>query len=205
MYWNGPTSTLSLGRVETSGEVVATSNVKAGDNFLANNGHGLYVSDTNGNYRCVIDFNASNLVVVGYGPHAAGIGGTVICGKEIIFQTPQNSWFRTYYKPGDSFTVHLTCGGFCTEYAKNLYFTIPIDRPMVGITSASIRSSQGLIIRQNNSYLYGSGVGKYIQPASYTAKVSGGTVWVYATFGNTTNATNNSACGCTVDVVVTFS
>lgn len=205
MYWNGPTNTLSLGRVETSGEVVAASNVKAGDNFLANNGHGLYVSDTSGNYRCIIDFNASNLVVVGYGPHAAGIGGTVICGKEIIFQTPQNSWFRTYYKPGDSFTVHLTCGGFCTEYAKNLYFTIPIDRPMVGITSASIRSSQGLIIRQNNSYLYGSGVGKYIQPASYTAKVSGGTVWVYATFGNTTNATNNSACGCTVDVVVTFS
>lgn len=203
--WNYSSYALPLSGGTISGSLTVTSNVKTNDNFLANNDHGLYVADTNGNYRSVIDLNASNLVVVGYGLHAAGIGGTIICGKEIIFQTPQNGWFRTYYKPGDSFTVHLTCGGFCTEYAKNLYFTIPIDRPMVGITNVSVRSSQGLIIRQNNKYLYGSGVGSYIQPASYTAKVSGGTVWVYATFSNTTNATNNSACGCTVDVVVTFS
>lgn len=121
------------------------------------------------------------------------------------------SWSRfltvteDFYRPGSSFTVHLTCGGFCTEYAKNVYFTIPLDMPTSGVSGVSIRSSQGLIIRQNNSYLYGSGVSKYIQPSSYSARLSHGTVWVYATFGNTTNATNNSACGCTVDVVVTFS
>ena len=205
MYWDGPVSTLYLGRVETSGEVAAISNVKTSDNFLAKNSHGLYISDTSGNYRSVIELNTDNFVAVGYGPHAAGIGATIICGKEIIFQTPQNSWFRTYYKPGDSFTVHLTCGGFCTEYATNLYFTIPIDGPMVGITSASIRSSQGLIIRQNNKYLYGSSAGKYIHPSSYNARLSHGVIWVYAAFDNSTNATNNSACGCTVDVVVTFS
>lgn len=121
------------------------------------------------------------------------------------------SWSRfltaneDFYRPGSSFTVHLTCGGFCTEYAKNLYFTIPLDMPTSGVNGVSIRSSQGLIIRQNNKYLYGSGVSKYIYPSSYNARLSHGVIWVYATFGNSTNATNNSACGCTVDVVVTFS
>ena len=121
------------------------------------------------------------------------------------------SWSRfltaneDFYRPGSSFTVHLTCGGFCTEYAKNLYFTIPLDMPTSGVNGVSIQSSQGLIIRQNNKYLYNSAAGVYVQPSSYTARLSHGTIWVYATFANTVNATNNSPCGVTVDVVVTFS
>ena len=41
------------GAISSGKEISAVSNVKTGDNFLANNGHGLWVADTSGNYRSV--------------------------------------------------------------------------------------------------------------------------------------------------------
>ena len=200
------------GRIYSGSYIDAVKHIHAqGDvmtdaNFLANNGHGMYVKDTSGQYRSVIDMNNSNMVVVGYGPKAAGIGSTVICGQNIIFQTPQHNWLRPYYVPGDSITFSWDGAGFISAGGKNVYFFIPLSMPIIGVSAVSVSSVNGLTIRQNAKYLYGATSTTAAKPSSYSASCNTAGIKIKAVMNNATNvAYNNDACGINASIKITFS
>lgn len=195
------------GAISSGKEISAASNVKTGDNFLANNGHGLWVADTSGNYRSVVDVNSSDQVVVGYGHAAAKRGQLCLMGRDIVLYSGlYDTWIRPYYVPGDAcVNMRYKGGGFITGSKANLHFCIPLSRPCVGVTSVSVVSNPGLIIRQGGNYLYGSGADTNVQPEYYEATLADNCISVMAHFANTTNVvTNNDACGVSGQFTVYF-
>ena len=103
---------------------------------------------------------------------------------------------------GISSSYILSLGGFVTNSAKNVSFTIPLDKP-TSCTSANVTIS--IVARQNGNYIIGSSSAS----VSYTINncpVSPTGVYVY--IGHSTalaNATNNDSVGIAVtDYQVTF-
>lgn len=103
---------------------------------------------------------------------------------------------------GTSSSYILSLGGFVTNSAKNVSFTIPLDKP-TSCTTADVTIS--IVARQNGNYIIGSSSAS----VSYTINncpVSPAGVYVY--IGHSTalsNATNNDSVGIAVtDYQVTF-
>lgn len=195
------------GAISSGKEISAVSNVKTGDNFLAPNGHGLYVADTSGKYRAVIHYGDNDLIIgFGVGPYSGYTGATThIEGNTIKFHTDQGSYIP-YYRPGDAQqNIRYKGGGFITGSKANVHFCIPLPKPCVGVTSVSVVSNPGLIIRQGGNYLYGSGKDANVQPEYYEATLADNCISVMAHFANTTNVvTNNDACGVSGQFTVYF-
>ena len=94
-----------------------------------------------------------------------------------------------------------------TSGMAEVLFFMPFSRPIIGASGVSVSSVNGLIIRQNNKYLYGSTATVYVKPSSYTSEIvdGGQGVNIRAKMPNTTNATNNTACAITASIKITFS
>lgn len=116
---------------------------------------------------------------------------------------------KAYYESGDSEYFWLTTAGFVTSDAKELNFTIPLAKPILGNPTISIEAVEGFKIRQWNSYLYGSSAGAYAIPASISAGIYGtntiNSIDCYASFDDNTGATNNAPVGVACGIRVTFS
>ena len=80
---------------------------------------------------------------------------------------------RPYYRADDVINMEIYVNGYVTSNKQEVIFLIPLSRPIMS-TPVSISSINGLTIRQNGKYIYGSTVSKPIKPASYTAAVIGG-------------------------------
>lgn len=115
--------------------------------------------------------------------------------------------FQPYYTKGNSASFKVWLMGYTTSGMKEVLFFMPFSRPIMGASGVSVSSVDGLIIRQNNKYLYGSTATVYVKPSSYTSEiVNGGQgVNIRAKMPNTTNATNNTACAITASIKITFS
>ena len=147
---------------------------------------------------------------IGYGNYAAKSGNTKIYGHDVYIgqsNASSTSVYRPYIRQGDSIGFHLATAGYITNGGKNLTFTIPVSRPMIGSPTATAASVKGFTVRQNNSYLFGSSASKYVKPTSYSVTWSSwtGSLLITAVFDNTTNVTNNSPCGIVWDGTITFS
>lgn len=113
--------------------------------------------------------------------------------------------YYPYYKPGDSLSIGWAGAGYITNSMKSINFTISLPKPIIGNTTVTISSVNGLTLRQENKYTHGSTATVAAKPDSYTAtKVICG-VRVTANFTNTTNAINNSAIGVYASILITFS
>lgn len=97
--------------------------------------------------------------------------------------------------------------GYTTSGMAEVLFFMPFSRPIIGASGVSVSSANGLIIRQNNKYLYGSTATVYVKPSSYTSEIvdGGQGVNIRAKMPNTTNVTNNTACAITASIKITFS
>ena len=97
--------------------------------------------------------------------------------------------------------------GYTSSGMKEVLFFMPFSRPIMGASGVSVSSVDGLIIRQNNKYLYGSTATVYVKPSSYTSEIvdGGQGVNIRAKMPNTTNVTNNTACAITASIKITFS
>lgn len=113
-----------------------------------------------------------------------------------------------YYQSGDALdygslpTKTFYTSGFVTNAGKDVYFTIPLAKPAIGISTVSADSIDGFQLRQNNSdsnksYTHGSSAGAWAEPYEYEAYLAndGNSVTIIAKFTTTTNVINNAPIG----------
>lgn len=182
--------------------------VRGGELMLPNDMN-LNGANTSGTYRQLIGYNSNNNTVIGYGGYSAGVGQTNLYGNKISFgvKTAGVS-YKPYHEKGDSLTGEWYGSGFISSSSGKVYFTIPLAKPVIGSPSVSISSVDGLQIRiAAGGYGYGSGASAYAKPSSYAGVVAldGNYVRVTATMPNTTNITNNTPCGISASIKLTFS
>lgn len=124
----------------------------------------------------------------------------------IYLSTYLGAW-RPYFCAGDSISATFGTAGYITSSSKDVSFIIPLSKPIVGKPTVTVTSVEGLMVRQNNKYLYGGSSTKYVKPRKYTvhSTLSGGCIHVFATMPNTTDVTNNSPCGIWANIKITFS
>lgn len=124
----------------------------------------------------------------------------------IYLSTYLGAW-RPYFCAGDSISATFGTAGYITSSGKDVIFIIPLSKPIIGNPTVTVTSVEGLMVRQNNKYLYGGSSTKYVKPRKYTihSTLSGGCIHVFATMPNTTDVTNNSPCGIWANIKITFS
>lgn len=124
----------------------------------------------------------------------------------IYLSTYLGAW-RPYFCAGDSIGATFGTAGYITSSSKDVSFIIPLSKPIIGNPTITVTSVEGLMVRQNNKYLYGGSSTKYVKPSKYTihSTLSGGCIHVFATMPNTTDVTNNSPCGIWANIKITFS
>ena len=140
----------------------------------------------------------------------AGSGGTTyVMGHNIGFRISDmasgvQSW-NPYYNRGQSFTIGIDTTGFIFSNPKYLYFVIPLYKPVVGGPTITAATGDGMIVRCNGKFAYGSSDSNKIRPASYVVSQTTTCIRIRAEFGNTTNATANTAIGVYWHGTITFS
>lgn len=148
--------------------------------------------------------------IIGYGGHENQNGNTHIYGNDIeYFVASVDASYRPYYKAGDviNFTGNnaIRTAGYVTNAGKNIVFTIPVAKPVIGSPSATITSGQGFVLRQGGNYTHGSAASTFVKPTSYSVILNDSGFVVTAVFDVTTNVVNNDATGIYWDGTVTLS
>ena len=150
------------------------------------------------------DTTRSNALTVGWG---GDITAPRLTSKSDLYLgfVGGNS-FRPYFTKGNSASFKVWLMGYTTSGMAEVLFFMPFSRPIIGASGVSVSSVNGLIIRQNNKYLYGSTATVYVKPSSYTSEIvdGGQGVNIRAKMPNTTNVTNNTACAITASIKITF-
>lgn len=171
-----------------------------------NSGIVVVTSDTGETIPALAQGPTGN-IVIGYGNYERKKGSTNIYGEDVyLFSSyvPDVS-LRPYFRAGDSITTVLHTAGYITTSGTVLYFTVPIDRPLMGVSVITASSVEGFIVRQDNKYLYGSDSDVYAKPNSYVAYYRNCLIEIAATFSNTTNVINNAPVGIHWSGKLTFS
>ena len=203
---NGPgegTSSNALG-VTANGHIDVQKNI-----YINTHGSGIFERDTDGTNRELIAMDGNNKLSIGYGQYSHGGRETVLQGGNKLtlrLKNPNATW-RPYMTKGDSFNTTIQVGGYITNSGKDVTFQLPLNNPVIGSPTVTIASVDGLCVRQNNKYLYGSAASTFAKPSSYSCTlVNGGNhIKITAKMANTTNVENNSACGIYASIKVTFS
>lgn len=203
---NGPgegTSSNALG-VTANGHIDVQKNI-----YINTNGSGIFERDTDGTNRELIAMDGNNKLSIGYGQYSHGGRETVLQGGNKLtlrLKNPNAAW-RPYMTKGDSFNTTIQVGGYITNSGKDVTFQLPLNNPVIGSPTVTIASVDGLCVRQNNKYLYGSAASTFAKPSSYSCTLGNGGnhIKITAKMANTTNVENNSACGIYASIKVTFS
>ncbi len=142
---------------------------------------------------------------------ATSAGTRIQAGNSSLYATEDGinlkvngNQYTPYYTAGNSVTVYLNTAGYITNSGTYLYFTIPVTKPFVGVSTVTV-DSIGVCVRQGNAYCYGSSADANVSPASATVTAGNVGFRVLCTFSNTTNVTNNSPAGVYVAMTVTLS
>ena len=178
------------------------------DMVLPNSGK-IYGYSTSGNLITAFEAqSSSNNVVINYGGYANNSGNTHIYGNDINIYSANagNSGYRPYFRAGDVITANLIhTAGFVSTDSTTVYFTIPLNRYVLGDPTITFTSTSGFIIRQNGKYTHGSASGTYVKPKSVEVTVNSFGIRVNAVFSKKTNAVNNAPCGIAWSGNITFS
>lgn len=177
--------------------------------YINTNGSGIFERDTDGTNRELMAMDGNNKLSIGYGQYSHGGRETVLQGgNKLTFRlkNPDATW-RPYMSKGYSFNTTIQVGGYIANSGKDVTFQLPLNNPVIGNPTVTIASVDGLCVRQNNKYLYGSAASRFAKPSSYSCTlVNGGNhIKITAKMANTTNVENNSACGIYASIKVTFS
>ena len=146
-------------------------------------------------------------------------GDFIIKFGEYTLDRPNGGKFsgtlRPYFRADDVINMDIYVIGYVTSNKQEVIFLIPLSRPIMS-TPVSISSINGLTIRQNGKYIYGSTASKPIKPSSYTATVIGGrnglNVRAKIPIGNSGDFTddefskivNNDTCAITASIRIAF-
>lgn len=146
--------------------------------------------------------------VLGYSGYENQNGNSHIYGNDIVhyIASAGNSHYYPYYRAGDTINFKVRASGYVTNSGKNVVFTIPITKPVIGAPSAIATSSNGFVLRQNNGYTHGSASSTYVKPVSYSVESNYNSGFIVtAVFDVTTNVVNNSPIGIYWDGTITLS
>ena len=136
-------------------------------------------------------------------------GYTTLYGDDIYLQSKNSgASYVPYYKPGDKIAItgaDFAGAGHITGSGGVVYFMMPLAKPTLGVSAVIATSSDGMIIRQESKYLYGSSATKYVNPDEYRCTLlANNCVRVIANFSVTTNVMNNAPCGIIFNGTLTF-
>lgn len=150
--------------------------------------------------------------VVGYDGYNNENGNSHIYGNDISHYVASAGKvnYRPYYRAGDSIDFKVRAAGYVTNSGKNVVFTIPITKPVIGTPTAVATSGNGFVLRQGAKYTHGSDGASspqvYAKPTSYSVESNYNSGFVVtAVFDVTTNVTNNDAIGVYWDGTITLS
>ena len=82
----------------------------------------------------------------------------------IYLSTYLGAW-RPYFCAGDSISATFGTAGYITSSGKDVIFIIPLSKPIIGNPTVTVTSVGGLMVRENNKYLYGGSSTKYVKPS----------------------------------------
>lgn len=147
--------------------------------------------------------------VVGYGGYENQSGNTHIYGNDIEhYVASVDSNYRPYYKAGDviSFTGNnaIRTAGYVTNSGKNVVFTIPVAKPVIGSPSITITNGKGFVLRQDGKYTHGTASDVYMT-STYSVVLNNSGFVITAVFDDITNVVNNDAIGIYWDGTITLS
>ncbi len=203
--------------IKNGGNGIAFGKVAEADNYaefgfnaMFQNGKGIWAYRPDGSYSGVQfqPVNDGGNTTLGYGNYANKMGNTNVYGHDLAFGVSNLAsplLFRPYWRKGDTINIHCNVAGWVTSSGTNVYFTLPLQRPVIGTPTVTATSVNGVTIRQDNKYLYGSTAVAYVKPASYRCTLSGDVITVVLVFNNATNVTNNSPLGIVWDGKITLS
>ena len=152
--------------------------------------------------------STSGNTVINYGGYTNKCGGTNIYGTDVLLYSANagNSGYRPYFRAGDVITANLIhTAGFVSTDSTTVYFTIPLNRYILGDPTITFTSTTGFMIRQNGKYTHGSASGTYVKPKRVEVTANSFGIRVSAVFSKTTNAVNNTPCGIAWNGNITFS
>ena len=194
--------------IET-GSITASRDLTLGGNIYLKNGKALLGMATSGEYTNLVNMSSNDNVVIGYGGRKSTniYGGTGIrfLFKEYTDDNGNYIGWKPYYEQGDSVKLHWDGAGYITNAGTYVKFTIPLSRPILMIPPVTVANVQGMKIRQNGNYLYGSSAEAGTKKITYEA--SANKEWVRITAIMQTadvNAINNASCGIEADIEIMF-
>lgn len=164
-----------------------------------------------GNETHMLHISEYGNTIVGYGGYTNQNGNTHIYGNDIAhYVASANANYRPYYRAGDviNFTgdsLAIRTSGYVTNSGKNIVFTIPVSKPVIGSPSITITSGKGFVLRQDGNYTHGSAASTFVKPTSYSVVLNSSGFVVTAVFDVTTNVVNNDAIGIYWDGTITLS
>lgn len=180
------------GNLEVAGNII----LKQNNDFIQS------VHPETGELSELLHMSALGNTIIGYGGYVNQNGNSHIYGKDVAcYVGSADADFRPYYRAGDVLnfntnSTYIRTVGYVTSSSKNVVFTIPLSKPIIGSVSAQVSESDGFVLRQNNSYTHGSDPSTFAKPVSYEVLVNPhvGLV-ITAIFDVATNVTNNSTIG----------
>lgn len=185
------------GNLEITGDIILKGNDKSihGVNHETSEIIDILHVDTNGN------------TTVGYDGYKNKNGDTHICGNDVShYVASADADFRPYYRAGDVINFKVRASGYVTNAGRNVVFTIPITKPVIGVPTATASSGSGFVLRQNNAYTHGSASSTYVKPVSYQVESNYNSGFIVtAVFDVTTNVVNNNSIGIYWDGTITLS
>lgn len=111
---------------------------------------------------------------------------------------------KLYYKTGDSFELGwMQTAGTLTGAQKQLYFTIPLCKPVLNINGLKI-SDLKLTVRQNNKYLIGSGSASAAPSGTTELTLQDNQIKVLVTLSTALSGVNNDPVSVFADGTITF-
>lgn len=171
------------------------------------------------------NFDSSGTITItvqytGYAPMFRFGGNATIDGAlvEPRLATLSGKEYKPYFESGDTvYFDNLRTAGYVTNAKGDIWFTVPLAKPVVGISdyeAVSLTWNDGMMVRDvTGKYSHGSTYttsANEIKPSTFcqlTGKDSDGTysaVRVRCQPSSTANATNNAPCGIEASFTLTF-
>lgn len=170
---------------------------------LVDNSYCLVLSAAGGTTKSSITLSRGSLKLVGQSLLSLDTQELAVNANSIQFTVAGGS-YCPYYKAGDRLSGKWKGGGYVTTAKKEVVFTVPLAKPIVGNPTITVAAS--LIIRQAGKYTHGSASSTKVTPKSYEVERGiGDAICITCVMSDLTNAVNNDACAVAADLTITFS
>ena len=198
------------GTFYANGNINANKDIGLAGSIWTRNQSKVYSANTDGTQKVVIVLcDSDNDLSIGYGSWINKDGDTYLRGRDLYLgasSTASYTTYRPYYRRGDSIDVNMGTAGFVTTGSKEIYFVVPLGKPVIGNPTVSVASINGLTLRQNSAYKCGSTGSSAAKPSRYgAAVVDSNAIRITAAWDNSTNAANNDTIGIYASIRITFS